>query len=115
MVLGYLSDLVFSTKIRACLDDLGLEFQTVRTLDKLKDLLLRGSDLVIIDLGSAILKPVEAVELIRSITSNMMIYGYYPHVNKEIEDKFSALEVKCIPRSRFLKELELWRSLQMRS
>ena len=104
-VLCFLDDLIFISKIKTIAQALGVEIRFGQNNETAPDLVRETNpSLVIIDLNSSKLKPIELVQSIKAIAA-IPVVGFVSHVDSEIFDK--AKQAGCIawPRSKFVSEL----------
>lgn len=96
-------DLMFSSRIRAAAD--GEEVALARSLEELREIVgALSPSVVILDLADKDAR--EALESVKSALPQTVCVGYYPHVDKEVADKFRKLGCdKVMPRSRFVREI----------
>jgi CheY-like chemotaxis protein len=108
LVIAFLDDLMFSSRIREAATPLGVE---VRTLRKVADLLeaCRGKpQLVIVDLDSQRLPTAEALAALRADPelAELPIVGFFSHV--DVARARAAQAAGCtqvLPRSAFVQQL----------
>ncbi len=100
----FTKDLMFSSRIREAAD--GAEVLFARSVGSLRETVGEHSpSLVILDLADGDAE--EAFEFVKSALPQVFCVGYYPHVQKEIADRFKELGCdEVMPRSRFVREVK---------
>ena len=97
MILAFVDDLFFRTKIETVAHQINVE---VRFTDKIYD----NADLIIVDLNN---EKTDVLELVRKMRKkNIKVIGFLSHVQRELAE--NAREVGCIvmPRSEFSRMLK---------
>jgi len=108
-VVAVVDDMFFASKIRQAAKQAGVSLEIAKNTRGLLDTLTESTPgLIVIDLNSEKLKP---LELLRDIKSSdelkiVPILGYLPHVEEQLkEESITAGCDMVMPRSRFSNEL----------
>jgi DNA-binding NarL/FixJ family response regulator len=106
-VAAIVDDMFFVAKIRGAVENAGRNLKLVKTLESLRaEITAAPPDLVIVDLNSNRIDPLEAIRLIKS-ESSIPIVAFVSHVETEIIRQ--ATEAGCdfvLPRSAFSIQLK---------
>lgn len=103
-VAAFTKDLMFSSRIREAAN--GTEVAFARSPDDLRTIAEAHSPaLVIFDLADN--DSPEAFDFVKSALPQVVCAGYYPHVDKEIAERFKKLGCdEVMPKSRFVREVK---------
>ncbi len=108
-VVAVVDDMFFASKIRQAAKQAGVSIKIVKNTRGLFDTLTKSTpELIVVDLNSEKLKPLELVRDIKSSDELKIvpILGYLPHVEEQLkEESITAGCDMVMPRSRFSKEL----------
>ncbi len=108
-VVAVLDDMFFSSKIKEAAKQAGVNLEIVKNTDGLIESLSSTlPNLIIVDLNSKKLNPMEVIKNIKATSElvGVTMLGYMPHVEEEL--KKQAVLIGCdvvMPRSRFSREL----------
>ncbi len=104
-VAAFTKDLMFSSRIRESAGAAEVEF--ARSVGDLRGIVETQSPAVVI-LDLADKDAEEALGSVKTALPEAVCVGYYPHVDKEVADKFKKLGCdKVMPRSRFAREIKI--------
>jgi PleD family two-component response regulator len=109
-VVAVVDDMFFASKIRQAAESAGVSLEIVKNAGGLIDTLTSSlPELIVIDLNSKKLKPLELVRDLKSSEKLKIVptLGYLPHVEEKLKEE--AITAGCdivMPRSRFSRELE---------
>ncbi len=99
-------DLIFKSKISALARELGQNCRAVRDIAELREGILLGAGLILMDLSAADWNRAEVLDSTRKSTRPVRLVAYYSHVDHELEKAASDEGMKEIyPRSVFVKKL----------
>ena len=107
-IIAIVDDMFFAAKIRAAAGAVAREVESVKSLEQLGQSLANSPSLVIVDLNSERLNPIEALETLKSTASmdKIPIVGFLSHV--QVDLKQAAERTGCdyvVPRSLFSMKL----------
>ena len=108
-VVAFIDDMFFASKIKEAAKSAGVKVDFIKKVDGfIEDLKIDPPTLIIFDLNSKKLKPLELIKDLHSIQelNKISTLGYFSHVQKDL--KREAIEAGfdiVIPRSRFVREL----------
>jgi CheY-like chemotaxis protein len=107
-IIAFVDDMFFVAKIRAAAQAGGCEVESVRSLERLEKAIADSTSLVIVDLNSDRLNPIQTIETLKSspATKGIPIVGFLSHV--QVDLKQAAERTGCdyvIPRSMFSMKL----------
>lgn len=108
-VVAVLDDIFFASKIKEAAKQSGVELEIINNADGLMESLSgRLPDLIIFDLNSNKLNPLDLIKEIKSSSKlrSVKTIGYLPHVEKKLMKEASDAGCDIVmPRSRFSREL----------
>ena len=107
-ILAIVDDMFFAAKIRAAAGAVAREVETVKSLEQLEKSMANPPSLVIVDLNSERLNPIEAIQSLKSTPSikEIPVVGFLSHV--QVDLKQAAEKAGCdyvVPRSMFSMKL----------
>ena len=107
-IIALVDDMFFSAKIRAAAQAVGCEVESVRSLEQLEKSIANSPSLVILDLNSDRLNPIQTIETLKSsqATRGIPIIGFLSHVQVDLKE--AAEKTGCdyvVPRSIFSMKL----------
>jgi len=107
IVLLWVNDLIFETKIRSTAQALGVALFSVRNIAALSAELDRARpSLVIVDLNASGADPIEAVATAKTHAAKPRVVAYVSHVDADLAARAQAAGVdEVMPRSRFSTQL----------
>ena len=108
-VVAIIDDMFFASKIKEAAKSTGVKVDFIKNVDGfIEDLKADPPTLIIFDLNSKKLKPLELIQELKSCQElkNILTLGYLPHVEEELKKEAisSGFDI-VMPRSRFVREL----------
>lgn len=108
-VVAVVDDIFFASKIKEAAKSTGVKLDFIKNVDGFtEDIKIDPPSLIIFDLNSRKLKPLELIQELKSCQElkNISTLGYLPHVEQEIKKEAinSGADI-VMPRSRFVREL----------
>ncbi len=104
-VVALMDDLFFQMKLAETAKQLGVEVKVATNGDALLGLLESAPKLVIVDLNSRS-QPLQAIEKLRQMGSDIRVVGFLSHVQKELAAQAQAAGCdEVLPRSSFTQNL----------
>ncbi|MBX7145502.1 MAG: hypothetical protein K1X79_13715 [Oligoflexia bacterium] len=104
VLLSFIKDLAFSSKLRAVTQELGIEHQNVRALERWETSLAQTPRTIVIDLGLGE-EALSALQAARLLAPQVRVLAFFPHVETELGERATALGAEVMPRSRFMRQL----------
>ena len=107
-VLAVVTDIIFSSRIRAEARALGQSVQLVNKLDSLSAALAASPrpKLLLVDLNCQLPDPLEMIKAAAVMSPDCRIIGFYSHVQADLaKNAADAGAGKVLPRSRFVQQL----------
>lgn len=108
-VVAVVDDIFFASKIKEAAKSTGVKLDFLKNTDGfIEEISADPPTLIIFDLNSKKLKPLELIQKLKSCQElkNISTLGYLPHVEEELKKKAirSGFDI-VMPRSRFVREL----------
>ncbi|MGB2693518.1 MAG: response regulator [Thermodesulfobacteriota bacterium] len=108
-VVAVVDDIFFASKIKEAAKSTGVKLDFVKNSDGfIEDIKIDPPTLIILDLNSKKLKPLELIQELKSCQElkNISTLGYLPHVEEKLKKEAinSGADI-VMPRSRFVREL----------
>ena len=104
-VLVVVNDLLMGSKIREAVKAAGHEVVPCASADKAQDALAGGAvDLILADLSPRGADPIPALGALKA-SAQVLVIGYYSHVDDATRQRAQAAGVQALPRSAFFADL----------